>query len=117
MPAQSVDVVISNCVINLSADKGKVLREAYCVLASGGRFAVLDIVFQGRLPQVLRTDMESWAGCIAGALEEETYRDRLRDAGFTDVEVEVTRRYSLADITGVARALPSTRFRHRNGRK
>jgi SAM-dependent methyltransferase len=112
-----VDVVISNCVINLSADKGKVLREAYCVLASGGRFAVLDIVFQGRLPQVLRTDMESWAGCIAGALEEETYRDRLRDAGFTDVEVEVTRRYSLADITGVARALPSTRFRHRNGRK
>jgi arsenite methyltransferase len=99
LPDESVDVVISNCVINLSADKGKVLREAYRVLAPGGRFAVSDIVFQGRLPQALRTDMESWAGCIAGALEEETYRNLLRDAGFSDIEVEVTRRYSLADIT------------------
>ncbi len=95
LPAQSVDVVISNCVINLSADKGKVLREAYRVLAPGGRFAVSDIVFQGHLPQALRQDMESWAGCIAGALEEETYKDLLRGAGFTDIEVEVTRRYSL----------------------
>jgi len=100
LPAQSVDVVISNCVINLSADKGKVLHEAYRVLAPGGRFAVSDIVFQGHLPQVLRVDMESWAGCIAGALEEETYRGLLRDAGFTDIEVEATRRYSLADIAG-----------------
>ena len=100
LPAESVDVVISNCVINLSADKGQVLREAYRVLAPGGRFAVSDIVFQGQLPQTLRTDMESWAGCIAGALEEETYRNLLRDAGFTDIEVEVTRRYSLADIAG-----------------
>ncbi len=100
LPSESVDVVISNCVINLSADKGKVLREAYRVLAPGGRFAVSDIVFQGRLPQVLHTDMESWAGCIAGALEEESYRNLLCDAGFTDVEVEVTRRYSLADISG-----------------
>jgi SAM-dependent methyltransferase len=100
LPAESVDVVISNCVINLSADKGQVLREAYRVLAPGGRFAVSDIVFQGHLPRALRTDMESWAGCIAGALEEETYRNLLRDTGFTDIEVEVTRRYSLADIAG-----------------
>ena len=100
LPAESVDVVISNCVINLSADKGKVLREAYRVLAPGGRFAVSDIVYQGHLPQALRTDMESWAGCIAGALEEEAYRGLLREAGFTDIEVEVTRLYSLADVAG-----------------
>lgn len=98
LPGESVDVVISNCVINLSADKGQVLREAYRVLAPGGRFTVSDIVFQGHLPQALRTDMESWAGCIAGALEEDTYRGLLREAGFTDIEVEVTRRYSLADV-------------------
>jgi arsenite methyltransferase len=97
---QSVDVVISNCVINLSADKGKVLREAYRVLAPGGRFAVSDVIFQGHLPQGLRQDMESWAGCIAGALEEETYRVLLASAGFTSVEVEVTRRYALQDIAG-----------------
>jgi arsenite methyltransferase len=100
LPAESVDVVISNCVINLSADKGQVLREAYRVLTPGGRFAVSDIVFQGHMPQALRTDMESWAGCIAGASEEETYRGLLRNAGFTDIEVEVTRRYSLADVAG-----------------
>ena len=98
LPAESVDVVISNCVINLSADKGQVLREAYRVLTPGGRFAVSDIVFQGRLPQVLRADMESWAGCSAGALEDETYRALLASAGFTNVEVEVTRRYALQDI-------------------
>ena len=98
LPANAVDVVISNCVINLSADKGQVLREASRVLVPGGRFAVSDIVFQGRIPQALRTDLESWAGCIAGALEEETYRQLLQEAGFTDVEVEVTRRYSLNDV-------------------
>ena len=98
LPPESVDVVISNCVINLSADKGQVLREAFRVLAPGGRFAVSDIVFQGHIPQALRTDLESWAGCIAGALEEETYRALLASAGFTDVEVEVTRRYALQDI-------------------
>jgi arsenite methyltransferase len=98
LPPESVDVVISNCVINLSADKGQVLREAYRVLTPGGRFAVSDIVFQGRIPQVLRADLESWAGCIAGALEEEMYRALLASAGFTDVEVEVTRRYALQDI-------------------
>ncbi len=98
LPPESVDVVISNCVINLSADKGQVLREAFRVLAPGGRFAVSDIVFQGRIPPVLRADLESWAGCIAGALEEETYRALLATAGFTNVEVEVTRRYALQDI-------------------
>src|SRR6266540_921792 len=91
LPADSVDVVISNCVINLSADKGQVLREAYRVLKAGGRFAVSDIVFQGRFPEALRNDLESWAGCIAGALEEEQYRQLLQSAGFTNVEFEVTR--------------------------
>src|SRR5437763_5317020 len=98
LPANAVDVVISNCVINLSADKGQVLREAYRVLAPGGRFAVSDIVFQGQLPEALRQDMESWAGCIAGALEEATYRDLLHAAGFSDVDIEVTRRYSIQDV-------------------
>jgi len=98
LPPESVDVVISNCVINLSADKGQVLREAIRVLVPGGRFAVSDIVFQGRIPQALRRDLESWAGCIAGALEEETYRALLISAGFIGIEVEVTRRYALQDI-------------------
>ena len=98
LEANAVDVVISNCVINLSADKGQVLREAYRVLVPGGRFAVSDIVFQGHIPPAIRADLEAWAGCIAGALEEETYRNLLQGAGFTDIEVEVTRRYSLDDI-------------------
>src|SRR3989441_9797000 len=98
LPAQSVDVVISNCVINLSADKGQVLREAYRVLAPGGRFAVSDIVFQGHFPQAIRADLEAWAGCIAGALEEEVYRHLLAEVGFADIDVEVTRRYALNDI-------------------
>ena len=98
LPENSIDVVISNCVINLSADKGQVLREAYRVLTPGGRFAVSDIVVQGELPPVLRRDMESWAGCVAGALEEDTYRSLLREAGFVDVDIEVTRRYSLDEV-------------------
>ena len=98
LPSESVDVVISNCVINLSADKGKVLREAYRVLAPGGRFAVSDIVFQGTIPAAIRGDLEAWAGCIAGALEEDTYRSLLQEAGFGDIEVEVTRRYGLEDV-------------------
>lgn len=98
LPDNSVDVVISNCVINLSADKRQVLREAYRVLTPGGRFAVSDIVVQGELPPALRRDMESWAGCVAGALEEDTYRSLLQAAGFVDIEIEVTRRYSLDDI-------------------
>lgn len=102
-----IDVVISNCVINLSADKGQVLHEAYRVLKPGGRFAVADIIFQGQFPEALRKDMESWAGCIAGALEEETYRTLLHQAGFTAIEIEVTRRYMLSDIieTGAGASL------------
>ena len=98
LPEQSVDIVISNCVINLSADKGQVLREAYRVLNPGGRFAVSDIVVQGHLPEVIQKDMEAWAGCIAGALEEETYRRLLTEAGFTAIEFEVTRRYSVQEV-------------------
>jgi arsenite methyltransferase len=97
LPDNSVDVVISNCVINLSADKPQVLHEAYRVLSPGGRFAVSDIVVQGELPPALRQDMESWAGCVAGALEENVYRTLLREAGFVDVDIEVTRRYTLND--------------------
>src|SRR5437899_10546150 len=116
LPAHAVDVVISNCVINLSADKRQVLREAYRVLVPGGRFAVADIAFQGHLPAAIRTDLEAWAGCIAGALEEETYRHLLHDAGFTDVDVEVTRRYSLNDITesGAQASLASLSESERN---
>jgi len=98
LPPDSVDVVISNCVINLSADKGQVLREAYRVLSPGGRFAVSDIVFQGQIPGTIRKDLEAWAGCIAGALEEDVYRSLLAEAGFTNIEIEVTRRYSLEDV-------------------
>jgi arsenite methyltransferase len=98
LPEGAVDVVISNCVINLSADKGQVLREAYRVLTPGGRFAVSDIVFQGDIPKTIRQDLEAWAGCLAGALEEHTYRRLLDEAGFIDLEVEVTRRYSLQEV-------------------
>ena len=103
LPDATVDVVISNCVINLAADKGRVLREAYRVLKPGGRFAVSDVVAQGALPDDLRVDMEAWVGCVAGALEEGDYRRLLTDAGFGEVEVEVTRVYDpreLAESTG-----------------
>src|SRR5438876_217225 len=99
LPDNAVDVVISNCVINLSADKAQVLREAYRVLAPGGRFAVSDIVFLGHFPPAIRNDLEAWAGCIAGALEEEAYRQLLAEAGFTNTEIEVTRRYSIQDVS------------------
>ncbi len=107
LPEKSVDVVISNCVINLSADKSQVLREAYRVLTPGGRFAVSDIVIQGHLPEVIQKDMEAWAGCIAGALEEEKYRRYLTEAGFTTIEIEVTRRYELQEVaeSGASAAL------------
>jgi len=107
LPTYEVDVVISNCVINLSADKRQVLREAYRVLVPGGRFAVSDIVIQGQLPPAIQNDLEAWAGCIAGALEEQTYRQLLIEAGFTDVEIEVTRRYALEEVaqSGAAASL------------
>ncbi len=98
LPDNAVDVVISNCVINLSADKGRVLHEAYRVLTPGGRFAVSDIVFLGEMPPSIRGDLEAWAGCIAGALEEAQYRALLEHAGFAEISIEVTRRYSLNDV-------------------
>jgi SAM-dependent methyltransferase len=91
-------VIISNCVINLSADKGRVIREAFRVLKPGGRFAVSDVVTQGSLPADLRADMEAWVGCIAGALEEGEYRRLLTAAGFDDVDVEVTRVYEAEQL-------------------
>jgi SAM-dependent methyltransferase len=98
LPDATVDVVISNCVINLAADKGQVLREAYRVLKPGGRFAVSDVVAQDTLPADLRADMEAWVGCVAGALEENEYRRLLADAGFGDIEVEVTRVYDPKEL-------------------
>jgi ubiquinone/menaquinone biosynthesis C-methylase UbiE len=98
LPDNSVDVVISNCVINLSADKDRVLTEAFRVLKPGGRFAVSDIVVRGGdVPPVLRRSMELWVGCVAGALEEESYRSKLTHAGFEKVEIEPTRIYRKAD--------------------
>ena len=98
LPDDAVDVVISNCVINLASDKGQVLREAFRVLRPGGRFAVSDVVSQGELPADLRSDMEAWVGCVAGALEEQEYRRLLTDAGFGDVEVQVTRVYDPREL-------------------
>jgi SAM-dependent methyltransferase len=101
LPDASVDVIISNCVINLSGDKPQVLREAFRVLRPGGRFAVSDVVVQGAMPEAIRKNLELWAGCIAGALEETEYRRLLAAAGFTDVEVEVTRVYDVHDARAV----------------
>jgi ubiquinone/menaquinone biosynthesis C-methylase UbiE len=98
LPDATVDVVISNCVINLAADKGRVLREAFRVLKPGGRFAVSDVVAQGELPVDLRASMEAWVGCVAGALEEDEYRRQLAEAGFADIDVEVTRVYDPKDL-------------------
>ena len=98
LPDNSVDVVISNCVINLSTDKDRVIAEAFRVLKPGGRFAVSDVVVRGeRLPETIRRSMELWVGCVAGALEENSYRDKLTSAGFQDVDVEPTRVYRAAD--------------------
>jgi SAM-dependent methyltransferase len=100
LPAAAVDVIVSNCVINLSTGKARVLREAFRVLRPGGRFAVSDVVVQGEFPPEVRRDAESWAGCLAGALEETEYRRLLAEAGFADVEVQVTRTYDPADLAG-----------------
>jgi SAM-dependent methyltransferase len=97
LPDQTVDVVISNCVINLSADKDAVLREAFRVLKPGGRFAVSDVVVRGAVPADVRRSTELWVGCIAGALEESEYASKLRAAGFEDVEVEPWRVYKIED--------------------
>jgi len=97
LPHESVDVVISNCVINLSADKGRVLREAFRVLKPGGRFAVSDIVLRRELPAAVQRSVELWIGCVAGALRKEEYRDLLAAAGFEQVTIEPTRIYRSED--------------------
>jgi arsenite methyltransferase len=97
LPDASVDVIISNCVINLSSDKGAVLREAFRVLKPGGRFAVSDVVVRGDVPADVRRSMELWVGCIAGALEEQEYAGALRAAGFADVDIEPWRVYQVDD--------------------
>jgi arsenite methyltransferase len=97
LPDNAVDVIISNCVINLSGDKDRVLREAYRVLKPGGRFAVSDVVVRGEVPAAIRKSMELWVGCIAGALSEADYRSKLATAGFTGIDVEVTRIYGVDD--------------------
>jgi arsenite methyltransferase len=101
LPDESVDVIISNCVVNLAADKEAVLQEAFRVLRPGGRFAVSDIVMRRELPAELRRSMELWAGCIAGALEESAFVRMLAAAGFTDVSIEPTRTYSIEDVRNV----------------
>jgi ubiquinone/menaquinone biosynthesis C-methylase UbiE len=104
LPDASVDAIISNCVINLAADKAPVFAEAFRVLKAGGVFAVSDIVIHGGLPEGLvgdeefRRDMSSWAGCIAGALTDTEYREGLAGAGFADIELEITRRYTVDDL-------------------
>jgi arsenite methyltransferase len=101
LPDDTVDVVISNCVINLSADKDAVLAEAFRVLKPGGRFAVSDVVVRGQVPPEVRRSVELWIGCVAGALEESDYRAKLAKAGFEVVEVEPTRIYRAEDARGV----------------
>jgi SAM-dependent methyltransferase len=97
LPDNSVDVVISNCVINLSSDKSQVLREAFRVLRPGGRFAVSDVVVRGEVPAAVRESVLLWCGCIAGALDESDYRAKLHHAGFADIDLEPTRTYDIED--------------------
>jgi arsenite methyltransferase len=98
LPDNSVDVIISNCVINLSADKDRVISEAFRVLKPGGRFAVSDVVVRGDdVPAAIRRSMELWIGCVAGALEERSYRDKLARAGFEGIDIEPTRIYRAID--------------------
>jgi len=97
LPDNTVDVIISNCVINLSADKDRVLKEALRVLRPGGLFAVSDVVSRGHVPEALRRSVELWIGCVAGALDETEYRDKLAKAGFEDIDIEPTRVYSAED--------------------
>ena len=97
LPDQSVDVIISNCVINLSVDKDAVLREAFRVLKPGGRFAVSDVVIRGEVPAEVRRSMELWVGCVAGALRDDEYRSKLTAAGFASVELDAWRVYRVDD--------------------
>ena len=97
LPDNSVDVIISNCVINLSADKDRVLKDAFRVLKPGGRFAVSDVVVRGEMPAAIKKNMELWVGCVAGALSDYQYVAKLAKAGFEDIDIEPTRVYSIED--------------------
>ena len=97
LPDNTIDVIVSNCVINLSTDKDAVLREAFRVLKPGGRFAVSDVVIRGDVPEEIRRSMELWVGCVAGALHDREYETKLHEAGFVDVDVEPWRVYSVND--------------------
>ena len=101
LPDNSVDVIISNCVINLSADKDRVLREAFRVLKPGGRFAVSDVVVRGEVPEQIRKSVLLWVGCIAGALADKDYVAKLAQAGFENIEIEPTRVYTIEDARSV----------------
>ena len=98
LPSKTVDVIISNCVINLSADKARVIREAFRVLNPGGRFAVSDVVLRGELPEAVQRSIGLWTGCVSGALHVDEYRRLLLAAGFTDVSIEPTREYTREDV-------------------
>jgi arsenite methyltransferase len=98
LPDNSVNVIISNCVINLSADKDRVLREAFRVLKPGGRFAVSDVVTKGEIPPDIRKNVLLWVGCVAGALEDSEYREKLAAAGFDNIEIEPTRIYRTKEV-------------------
>src|SRR5436309_9861843 len=100
LPDCAVDVIISNCVINLSADKRRVLQEAHRVLKPGGRFAVSDVVVRGELPSAVRRSMEAWVGCVAGALEEEEFKALLAEQGFEQISIEPTRIYEIDHVMG-----------------
>jgi ubiquinone/menaquinone biosynthesis C-methylase UbiE len=97
LPENSVDVIVSNCVINLSGDKDRVFREAFRVLKPGGRFAISDVVVRGEVPPEIRRSVELWVGCVAGALTETEYREKLQAAHFESVEIEPTRVYNMDD--------------------
>jgi arsenite methyltransferase len=97
LPENSVDVIISNCVINLSGDKDRVLQEAFRVLKPGGRFAVSDVIVRGEVPTDIKKNMELWVGCVAGALSDDEYVSKLTNAGFDKIEIEATRIYNIDD--------------------
>jgi arsenite methyltransferase len=97
LPDNTVDVIISNCVVNLSGDKDRVLREAFRVLKPGGRFAISDVVVRGEVPEQIRKSMELWVGCVAGALSDKEYQQKLGAAGFESIDIEATRVYNIDD--------------------
>jgi arsenite methyltransferase len=97
LPDNTVDVIVSNCVINLSGDKDRVLREAFRVLKPGGRFAISDVVVRGEVPHEIRKSIELWVGCVAGALSDAEYKQKLKKAGFESIDIEATRVYDIKD--------------------